>query len=61
MNRSISVIHMIYVTSALASGFDQSHAALETASFLRWSMNTWRLTSSVRIGAPDSCRHIKKE
>lgn len=29
-------------------------AALDTASFFRWSMNTCRLTSSVRIGAPDS-------
>lgn len=31
-------------------------AALDTASFFRWSMKTCRLTSSVRMGAPDSCR-----
>lgn len=29
-------------------------AALETASFFRWSINTCKLTSSVRMGAPDS-------
>lgn len=32
------------------------YAELETASFFRWSMKTCRLTSSVRIGAPVSCR-----
>lgn len=31
-----------------------AYAELETASFFRWSMKTCRLTSSVRIGAPDS-------
>lgn len=37
-------------------------AALDTASFFRWSMKTCRLTSSVRMGAPDSCtrRHCNQ-
>lgn len=36
-------------------GNGEAHAELDTASFFRWSMKTWRLTSSVRIGAPASC------
>lgn len=41
---------------ALTGGLHQVQAALDTASFFRWSMNTCRLTSSVRMGAPDSWR-----
>lgn len=38
----------------------ESQAALETASFFRWSINTCKLTSSVRMGAPDSYEIRKK-
>lgn len=56
MNWSTSVINTIHVNRLLLLLSLIGHDALETASFFRWSMNTWRLTSSVRIGAPDSCR-----
>ena len=53
-------IHSIALEKYISSkGECVCYVEEETASFLRWSMKTCRLTSSVRIGAPlPSCECV---
>lgn len=41
-------------------GIPTIHVVVETANFLRCSMNNWSETSSVSTGAPPSCREKSK-